>query len=488
MNTEDIDLPAEWREAAQFLREHGLRFYPRSLRLVGEIPVAFAKYEEHRFVVCRQLLPIDKPCAVLQLGELYLYPMDWQNYLLLREALSVTAAPCDKSASFGTGDRLGMVTAAHLQALSRYEVFPVIAQQSPRELVKTGRDFREVLLSAVCGILEMGYTGKFGADADHIKHEEQLLQAIEAGYSMYTVDLSDHLRDITRLTQPEIVDKTRTLSPLSQSIVRDHVNMPLRAEGGIRYTMDAERLVQSAITFEEAVQRAVRFYELLKEHLGQFDYEISIDESARVTTPEDHLYVVEYLRRSGVNLWSLAPRFPGEFQKGVDYVGDLVEVERAFRLHAALCWELQGYRLSLHSGSDKFSMYPLFREATCGNFHIKTSGTSWLQAVQVIARADAALFTALYRLCLQHLEESKQAYQVSLSADQLPPDPPADLNAFLSQPAVRQLFHISYGVLLEEAGNTICDLLYAHEREHYHLVVEHIERHLEALLSDGGKP
>ncbi len=482
MNTDNTEIPPEWRRAVQFLQEHDLRFYPRSFRRVGEIPVAFAKYEEQGFVVCQQPLPIAEPSAVLQLGELYLYPVDWHNYFALRKVLSLSPAPCDKPASFGTGDRLGMVTAAHLQALSRYEVFPVIAQQSPRELVRTGRDFREVLLSAVCGVLETGYTGKFGADADHIKHEQQLLQAIEAGYSMYTIDLSDHLRDVTRLTQPEIVDKTRALPPLSQGIIRDHVNMSLRAEGGIRYQMEAERLVQSAITFEEAVQRAVRFYELLKEHLAEFDFEVSIDESARVTTPEDHLYVVEYLRRSGVNLWSLAPRFPGEFQKGIDYAGSIAELERSLRLHVALCRELQGYRLSLHSGSDKFSIYRLFREATGGTFHVKTSGTSWLQAIQVIAQSDAALFTELYRLCLVHLEESKQAYPVSLSAEQLPPSPPADLNAFLAQPAVRQLFHISYGVLLEEAGSLIRDLLYTHEQEHYRLVAEHIERHLQALL------
>ncbi|GIV19964.1 MAG: hypothetical protein KatS3mg023_1715 [Armatimonadota bacterium] len=479
---DEIGFSPEWQQAAQFLREHGLRFYPQSIRRVGEALVGFAKHEQQGFVVCQQPLPAEEPVAVLRIGDFYLYPVDWQNYRALRGTLSLSPSPCDKTASFGTGDRLGMVTAAHLQAFSRHDVFPVIAQQSPRELVRTGRDFREVLLSTACGVLEAGYVGKFGADADHIKHEQQLIQAMESGYSMYTIDLSDHLRDVTRLTQPEIVDKARTLLPLSQSIIRDHAQMSLRAEGDIRYTMEAERLVQSAITFEEAVQLAVRFYEMLKEHLTEFDFEVSIDESTRVTTPEDHLYVVEYLRRSGVQLWSLAPRFPGEFQKGVDYAGDMAELDRSLRLHAALCRELQGYRLSLHSGSDKFSVYHLFREATGGNFHVKTSGTSWLQAVRLIAQTDPALFTELYRLCLLHLEESRQAYSVTISAGQLPPMPPADLNTFLTQPAVRQLFHISYGVLLEEAGSAIRDLLDEHEQEHYRLVTEHIERHLQALL------
>lgn len=485
MNTNNTDIPPEWQEAARFLQEHGVRFYPRSIRRVGEVSVAFGKYGQQGFVVCQRLLPMADASALLRLGELYLYPVDWHNYLALRDLLQITPSACDKPASFGTGDRLGMVTAAHLRALSRYEVFPVIAQQSPRELVRTGRDFREVLLSAVCGVLETGYTGRFGADADHIKHEQQLLQAMEAGYRMYTIDLSDYLRDVARLTQPEIVDKTRTLSPLSQSVIRDHANMRLRLDNGERYMLQPDKLLQSAITFEEAVQRAARFYQMLKEHLTDFDFEVSIDESARVTTPEDHLYVVEYLRRSGVNLWSLAPRFPGEFQKGIDYRGDPRDLEISLRLHAALCRELQGYRLSLHSGSDKFSIYPLFRRITGGNFHVKTSGTSWLQAVQLIAQTDTALFTELYRMCLLHLEESKQAYPVTISAGQLPPMPPADLKAFLAQPAIRQLFHISYGALLEEAGNAIRSLLDEHEQEHYRLVYEHIEQHLQALAGEG---
>ncbi|MCL6473429.1 MAG: tagaturonate epimerase family protein [Firmicutes bacterium] len=473
----------DWSRVAEFVEKHDIRFYPRSVRQGEGFEVAFAKQDSHGFVVSVSPLPTPEPADAVLLEDVYLYPLDWHNYLALGDLLDLRPSVCTKPRSFGTGDRLGMVTAAHLQALRSHDVFPVLAQQSPRELVRTGRDFRDVILSAVSGVLESGYTGRFGADADHIKHEQQLRQAIEAGYTMYTIDVSDRMRDVTQLTQPEIADKARALSPLSQSIIRDHANMTLRTENGFRYTLQAERLVQSAITFEDAVQQVVRFYEVLKKHLAAFDLEVSIDESARVTTLEDHLYVVEYLQRSDVRLWSLAPRFPGEFQKGIDFVGDLQELEKAFALHAALCQQLKGYRLSLHSGSDKFSIYRLFCEATGGNFHVKTSGTSWLQAVQLIAQTDPTLFTELYRFCLLHLEESKQAYQVSLSAGQLPPMPPSDLGDFLARPSVRQLFHISYGVLLEEAGREIRSLLHAHEQEHYRLVAEHIERHLQALQS-----
>ncbi len=477
----------EWSTAQRVLQESGLRLYPNSVRRMGDVPVAYAKRGADGFVVSLQPPPIADLSAVIDLGGIYLIPLDWHNYLVLRHPLSLAPSTCDKPASFGAGDRLGMVTAAHLQAFDGFCVFPVLAQQSPRELVRTGRDFREVLLGAVGGILEAGYTGAFGADADHVKHEQQLRQAIEAGYSMYTLDLSDHLRDVTRLTQPELVDKARMLSALSQSIIRDHADMRVQTSEGERYSMDAQRLVESAITFEEALQRGCDFYAILKSELQAFDLEISIDESARVSTPEDHLYVVEYLRRSGVNLYSLALRFPGEFEKGVDYVGDLKELGRALRLHAALCDELQGYRLSLHSGSDKFSVYELFREATKGRFHVKTSGTSWLQAIDLIAHTDNALFTELYRLCLLHLEESRQAYRVAVRPEQFPPFPPANLEAFLRQPHVRQLFHISYGALLDEAGSTLRALLDEHEQEHYPLVAGNIRRHLQMLFPSGGE-
>lgn len=473
---------ADWDAVARLLEERGIRFYPRSARQVGEVSLAFAKHGKQGFVVSKQPLPVDEQSTFIPVDGVYLYPLDWSNYLALRDLLALRPSTCDKPTSFGTGDRLGMVTAAHVGAFEGYDVFPVIAQQSPRELVRTGRDFRDVLLSAVAGVLEAGYTGAWGADADHIKHEQQLLQAAEAGYSMYTIDVGDHLHDTTRLTQPEIVDKARALSSLSQSIIRDHTNMRIRTEDGESYTLDAQQLVLSAITFEDAVQEACRLYEALRSNNGTFDLEVSVDESPRVSTPEDHVYVVEYLRRSGVTLTSLAPRFPGEFQKGIDYVGNIDELGRAFRLHAALCKELQGYRLSLHSGSDKFSVYHLFREATGGRFHVKTSGTSWLQAVQLIAQTDAPLLTELYRLCLLYLEESRRGYYVPIRPEQFPPLPLGDLPAFVQKPHVRQLFHISYGVLLEEAGSAIHDLLIAHKQEHYRLVTEHIKRHLQLLV------
>lgn len=471
----------------ELLVQKGFRFFPQSRRQIGTAAVYFARRGEWSFIATIQpeaLPQLDEALVIDSATNLTVCPLTWQNYLALRGLLSLTPLPCDMPASFGTGDRLGMVGAAHLQALMRYPVFPVIAQQSPRELVRTGRDFRNVLLSAVAGVLETGYTGKFGADADHIKYQQQLMQAIEAGYSMYTIDVSDNLYDISALSAPELADKVRALTPLSLTIARGLAGKSIRLPSGEDYTLEQEKLLQSAVIFEAAMQKVCRFHALLQQHRDSFDLEVSIDESARVTTVEDHLYVIEYLRRSDVHVWSIAPRFPGKFEKGVDYRGDLQELQRALQLHAALCRELGGYRLSLHSGSDKFSVYPLLREATQDNFHVKTSGTSWLQAIDLIAEVDVQLFTHLYQLCLRHLEESKQAYEVSLVPEQFPPQPPKEqVSQFVAQPHVRQLFHISYGALLEEAGRDIHAVLHAHEVEHVQRVQEHIERHLQPLLT-----
>ena len=385
----------------------------------------------------------------LDLGQnIIVFPLTWANYQKLSRLLPITPSPCDKKSSFGTGDRLGMVTAAHLDSLTRCPVFPVIAQQSPRELERTDRDFKDVLLKAVMGVLETGYTGAFGADADHIKDETRFLEGVEAGFSMYTLDVSDDLRDISKLSPSEIDSEFAKLSETSRQVVREVAGTSLSVPGGADYVFDELELKKSALIYEKSMEQVVRFNSIAKSKLAGFDLEVSIDEGGRDTTPEDHIYVAEFLHRKGVSFTSLAPRFPGEFQKAVDYIGDYGVVARSFAVHAELARQQQGYRLSLHSGSDKFSVYKLFAEATQGSFHIKTSGTSWLQAMKLVAHSDAGLFKDLYRLCVEALPESKKAYHVYITPEHFPSELPQDLPGFYANPDVQQLFHISYGALL----------------------------------------
>ena len=471
------------RELADVLRKHGFDLYPRSLRTIGGGIRLFVAVHAGRKAVgtlqTRKTLELSSPVLPNELEMLSgatvsLHTLTWENYEKLRTVTCISPTRRDKRASFGTGDRLGLVSAAHLDALGSYPVFPVIAQQSPRELGRTGRDFKNVLLDAVMGVLESGYTGTYGADADHIKDEQHLKAAAEAGYSMYTLDISDWTQDAS--------SAARRLSSLSRSIISDCAEMKLSTRSE-NYAISEQELLTSARMYEKALERVGDFNSLLQRAVGDFDLEISIDEGDRQTSVEDHLFVAEYLHRSGIDFTSLAPKFPGQFQKGVDYVGDVEALARCLWTHAALCKEIGGYRLSLHSGSDKFSIYPIFAEITEGRFHVKTSGTSWLQAVKVIASVNVPLFRELYTLCLQNLDESKKAYDVSITKQDFPAElPKVDLPVFLTRPDMRQLFHISYGVLLDNKRHQIFETLHRRESEHYSLVRDHIGKHLSLLF------
>lgn len=412
-----------------------------------------------------------------------LYPWHWDNYERLQAMMDITPKPCHLPMSFGCGDRLGMVTAAHITALQSYPAFPVVAQQSPRELEKCHRSFQSVLLDAVMGLIETGYEGPFGADADHIKDEKNLRDAIDAGYSMYTIDCSDWLHDVTDLYNEGQTACVDLLTPLSQSIISYFAAHTIKSPEGHTYELSEAELTKSALIYQKAMQQVQHFAQIISFSIPKHDLEVSIDEGARETTIEDHVFVAEYLHRQSVDFTSLAPKFPGAFQKGVDYVGDLAEFGKSLSLHAEVARMIGGYRLSLHSGSDKFSIYSLFREIAGGHFHLKTSGTSWLQAVKMIALSDPALFNKLYKKSLESLPESKQSYVVAIVPEQFPDAVPAgDPVNFFTRLDVRQLIHISYGVLLDEYRGQIINALDHNEVLHYTLVREHIIQHLKSVF------
>lgn len=476
------------QELAQPLENAGFRLYPRSVRQLPDGSRLFvAGRGDDKFVgLCQRENGLRLDCPMLAAPirtpsseSVSLYKLDRQNYNKLRAVIPISPSPCDRNASFGTGDRLGLVSAAHLDAHARYPVFPIIAQQSPRELTRTNRSFKSVLLDAVMGVLESGYTGKFGADADHIKDEHYLKEGVEAGYSMFTLDVSEWLQDLPAGDVSELKEK---LSPLSRSIIAELAGTNVQ---GTDYVISQDELLTSAIIYEKSMEQVKRFNEIIKSGLADFDLEVSIDEGSRDTTAEDHLFVAEYLHRSGIDFKSLAPKFPGEFQKAVDYDGDVNALAESLRVHAALSKMLEGYRLSLHSGSDKFSVYKLFGDTTGGNFHIKTSGTSWVMAVKLVASANPELFRDLYSRCLDNLMESKKAYHVYITPEHFPSELPHDLLAFYDIPDVRQLFHISYGVLLDARKSAIYETLRKHEQEHYGYVSDHIARHLDLLFQEG---
>jgi len=198
------------------------------------------------------------------------------------------------------------------------------------------------------------------------------------------------------------------------------------------------------------------------------------------------------LKRLGVKLTSLAPRFIGDFEKGVDYKGDLALFEREYGKHLAIAQMLGSYKLSLHSGSDKFSVYKIIGTFDRGSFHVKTAGTSYLVALETAARFFPELFREILDFSRGLYETEKRSYHVSARIGKVPPADSLsddDLIYLFSDNDARQVLHVTFGKVLtarNDNGNTLfkdrlMECLTEHEEDHYSLLQKHITRHLEAF-------
>jgi hypothetical protein len=222
--------------------------------------------------------------------------------------------------------------------------------------------------------------------------------------------------------------------------------------------------------------------------------EISVDETPTVTSPLAHLFIVLELQRRGVDFQNLALHFLGDWQKGIEYIGNVEEFAKEFSLHAAITKEIGEYKLSLHTGSDKFSVYPIFAQETDGLCHIKTAGTSWLEEVKVIAIKEPVLYREIHRFALENFEKDRASYNLTTdlsrvsNIDELSDEQLVDL---FNKPDSRQLIHITYGSILKAKDNEgkyifkdrIYKVLFQYEKDHYRELSNHIKRHLELLIS-----
>ncbi len=187
----------------------------------------------------------------------------------------------------------------------------------------------------------------------------------------------------------------------------------------------------------------------------------------------------------------MAPRFIGEFQKGIDYIGDLNAFREDIKAHVAIA-EHFGYRISVHSGSDKFSIFPIVAEETHGRFHVKTAGTNWLEAVEVIAEKEPKLYRRLHAHALSRFEDATALYHVTTDLSKVPALDTVedkDLPAYLRNDDARQLLHITYGYILEDKNdkgdyllkNDFFEALEHHLSHYFFHLEEHISKHLRLL-------
>ena len=414
-----------------------------------------------------------------------------ENAQVLRRLFPFTApAPIlSKERTVGVGDRLGIASPGHIQVFEKYDAVPVLAQQSIRELNLTKRTFADVLDSASFAVFREGFEKGFGADGDHVKTEEEVGYALSSGYTMITLDCSEHIRDDSNVSpeqlKKECESRVKELSPL-------YLDREFEAESN-RIVFSEEELTRICYIYGEAIDFAVGIWDkLIADKQDRVDFEISIDETSTPTTPAQHFFVANELIRRGVRPVTVAPRFCGEFQKGIDYIGDLAQFEKEFAVHAAIARHF-GYKISVHSGSDKFSVFETVGRLTRGRFHLKTAGTNWLEAMRVTALHDPQLYREIHQYALDTaFNEARQFYHVTTDLTKIPSlDTLTDdqLPALFENPDARQLIHITYGQILNEKDAEgkprFKDRLYAGWRtyrdEYERCLEKHIGRHLEEL-------
>jgi tagaturonate epimerase len=383
--------------------------------------------------------------------------------------------PLSLSPSFGFGDRLGLATPGHIAAVKGTKFAPIFAQQSVRENSRTGRTPQQVMDDAKRAVESAKWDAPWGADADHLKTVDDIPPFIAAGYTFFTVDPGEHVDNAADTDSVEILkEKVATfhwdeLSALYLNGMGDQAWGPF----------DSQSLMRATAKYGKAIAHAVSMFKRLSELTDTFDFEVSVDETDSPTTPLEHFFIANELTRKGVKFTSLAPRFIGRFEKGVDYIGDLNALDEELAKHAAVTHHFGTYKLSLHSGSDKFSVYPLVAKHWGERIHVKTAGTSYLEALRVLAKHEPDLFTKIYSLGRDRYETDKKTYHVSAELNLLPNT--NDLPSLLEDFHAREVLHVTFGSAIGQFGPELKAALIKHDDAYYNGLKIHFDRHLNLL-------
>lgn len=407
--------------------------------------------------------------------------------------------------SFGFGDRLGLATPGHIAACRKGNLRPIFAQQSVREMTRTQRTPREVMFAAQRGIQQEKWSEPWGADADHLKTKEDVENLAAAGFTFFTIDPSafvqnraDELKGVELQAAAEEVVRSGAFSSLAEAEDLYLNKLHLLASGKEIGFTEKEPLYRAVVKYGKAVAHAQKMGEwIARSTKGRgAEIEVSVDETDTPTSLAEHLFIGLELKRRGVQAVSVAPRFIGEFEKGIDYKGDLKAFEASLREHVAVAQYCGPYKISVHSGSDKFSLYPIFGRV-CGNLlHVKTAGTSYLEALRVVARKTPDLFVEIIEFAFGRFETDRATYHISAKIADVPKpaclSPTEREHVFLNQDAGRQILHVTFGSVLT-MGKTakgrsfkdgILEMLGNNEALHKEVLAAHLGRHI-TLLNAG---
>lgn len=326
--------------------------------------------------------------------------------------------------TFGIGDRFAHQAAAQLKAFQLLsdrgvEVIPVW-NKSNREHTFVGSQPASVRAAAEVAVRESNWQKPWHVDADHIglKTVDPFIDCSD----FFTIDVADW---IGQAATEESLNEFQSRHPeLHGQVSVPGLSTPLRFEDG--------EVRQIAAKYLLACEQAAKVYQYIAGRRGADEMitEVSMDETDAPQTPKQLLVILAALADQQIPLQTIAPKFTGRFNKGVDYVGDLDQFRREFYddiavlAHASQQYGLPAtLKLSVHSGSDKFSLYPIIRQAlqdTNAGVHVKTAGTTWLEELIGLAEAGGdALQMAkeLYAYAIDHVDELCAPYSSVIDID-----------------------------------------------------------------------
>ena len=407
--------------------------------------------------------------------------------------------------TFGVGDRFAHQAKSQLSAFQQLAALGVsltpVWNKSNREHSFIGSEPASVRAAGEKAVAALGWKGPWHTDADHIRLET--VDRFMSSCDFFTIDVA------------ESIGKAAPADQVAAFIAK-HPELigTLKIAGvGAPITLTKADVEKVANKYLSAAQEAARIYRHIAKTKGEENIiaEVSMDETDLPQTPPELLIILAALADEKVKAQTIAPKFTGRFNKGVDYVGDLVQFEREFNddlaviAHAIKTYGLPAtLKLSLHSGSDKFSLYPIIRRATektGAGIHIKTAGTTWLEECIGLAEAggDAlALVKSFYATAFDHIDEYCAPYAtvIDINRAKLPSvatvngwSGPRLANAIRHIPGhpeydtnLRQLLHVSFK-LAAKAGTKYTDLLKQHEAiVAKNVVANLLDRHFKPLF------
>ena len=408
--------------------------------------------------------------------------------------------------SIGVGDRFSHQGKAQLRAIMKanetgLEINPVW-NKSNREHTYVHSEPIDTRREADEAVKALGYNGQYFVDADHI--------------NLSTVDRFVAVSDFFTLDVASFIGKPSAQEDIDTFIASCEKYLGELQIPGMEkpLSITKELLEDIANKFLAATQQASEIYAYLvdKKGVGNFITEVSMDEVEKPQTPVEMLFILKMLADKGVPAQTIAPKFTGRFNKGVDYVGNLEQFAKEFEEDVLVIdFAVKEFglpaelKLSVHSGSDKFSIYPIMAEVINRHdkgLHLKTAGTTWLEEVIGLAKADGeglVLAKKIYANSLNRKDELCAPYAdvIDIDGSKLPAieevnswDSEKYQNTLRHIPGhpdynanFRQLIHVAYAVA-SELGKEYTDLLEKYEDIVGGCVEENIyERHLKRLFS-----